>query len=195
MNARGISTIQPGDVLGFSACTPQGAIIRVCTGGLICCGGLSHIGFAVQWPGYTRPLLCESTSLCDLPCVVQGRRIKGVQLHYLRQRIATYPGRVWHYPLARPLSASEVCRLKAFCEAYLGVEYDRRGAIGARHTLFARLFQRPENLDKLFCSEWLVATMRYMRRFRTDNASAWSPRAARRVMLQDGECLPGRRIK
>ena len=189
----GISLIQPGDILGFSGCNWKSSLIRVCTGG--CCGGLSHVGIAVAWPGHKRPLICESTSLCDLPCVVQGRVVKGVQFHLMRERIATYRGRVWHFPLARPLLPGESAALTSYCRAYLGVEYDRRGAIGARHTFLAWLLRRSENLDRLFCSEWMVAAMRYMHRFRTDNASAWSPNAAIRTMLREDECKPGRRIK
>lgn len=191
----GISLIQPGDVIGFSGCSLKSSIIRVCTGGLWCCDGLSHVGFAVELDGRKRPLLCESTSLCNLPCVATRQRIKGVQVHYMRERIATYRGRVWHYPLARPLSPRESYWLTDFTLRHLGTEYDRRGAIAARHTLLAGLFRRPENLDRLFCSEWLAAAMRYVNRFHTDNASAWSPNGAVRAMLREQECLPGRRLK
>jgi hypothetical protein len=113
----------------------------------------------------------------------------------MRERIATYRGRVWHFPMTYPLMPGESGVLTSFVRAHLGVEYDRPGAIGARHTLLARLLRKPENLDRMFCSEWLVAAMRYSYRFKTDNASAWSPQGSVRAMLRNGECKPGRRIK
>lgn len=191
----GISLIQPGDVIGFSGCNWRSSLIRVGTCGWWCCNGLSHVGIVVAWPEVTRPLICESTSLCELPCAVQQRRIKGVQLHRIRQRIATYRGRVWHYPLCESLSRRDNTRLTGFAAAYLGVEYDRHGAIGARHTLLARWLQRPENLDRLFCSEWVAACLRRIGRLETDNISAWSPNRLSRHLVNNGTCGAPRRIK
>lgn len=192
---RGISTIQPGDVIGFSACNPKGTLIRVCTGGLICRGGLSHVGIAVHWPGYRRPLVCESTSLCPEPCVVRREMVKGVQLHRLRTRILAYPGHVWHYPLVEGLSAANSTVLTLVCRSYLGIRYDRAGAIGARHTLLARLLQRPEDLSTLFCSEWVAACLRHVGKLKTDNASAWSPNGLVRYLVRHGVCRKPVRIK
>jgi len=195
MNVRGISLIQPGDVIGFSACNPKGTLIRVCTGGLICTGGLSHVGIAVDWPGFRKPLICESTSLCREPCVVAGETIRGVQLHRLRSRILIYPGLVWHYPLADVLLPNGSRMLTDFARHYLGRPYDRKGAIAARHTPLARLFRKPENLDELMCSELVAVCLQRLGLLDTDNASAWSPNGLMRHLVRQGVCRKPTRIK
>ncbi len=191
----GISLIQPGDLLGFSGCSLKSSVIRVCTGGLWCCSGLSHVGIAVAWPAVHRPLVCESTSLCELPCLAAGVRVRGVQVHTIRQRVATYRGRVWHYPLSEALTQLRSENLTAFCREFLGVQYDRRGAIGARHTVLAKLFRQPEDLSKLFCSEWVAACLRIVGRLDTPNASAWSPNGLVKHLVREGICGQARRIK
>jgi len=187
--------IKPGDSLGFAECSPRGAAIRVCTCGLLCCGGLSHVGIVVEWPGCRRPLLCESTTLADAPCVVQGRRVEGVQLHHLRQRVLEYRGRVWHYPLVEPLRPLESRRLTMFCRKHLGRRYDYRGAADARHMPLARLFRGREDLSRLFCSEWDAACLREVGRLDTKNASAWSPNGLARHLVRTGIVHRPRRIK
>jgi hypothetical protein len=192
---QGISIIQPGDVIGFSACTPKGSLIRVCTGGLLWCGGISHVGIAVEWPGHKRPLLCESTSLCPRPCAVQGHHVAGVQMQYTRRRLIEYHGRVYHYSLARPLSAATSRYLTAFAQEFLGTRYDFRGAIAARHTLLARWFRAAENLDELFCSEWVATCLRRVNRLKTENSSAWSPNGLARHLVRSGVCGAPTRLK
>lgn len=187
--------VKPGDMIGFAECSSSGMAIRICTCGLLCCGGLSHVAFAVEWPGVRRPLLCESTTLADAPCVVAGRRVEGVQLHHLRQRVLEYHGWVWHYPLSEPLRPLEARRLAAFCRKHLGAPYDLRGAMGARHTLLARWFRGREDLSRLFCSEWCAAALREAGRLETQNASAWSPNGLARHLVRTGIVHRPRRVK
>jgi len=191
----GISLVQRGDVIGFSGCSVKSSVIRVCTGGLWCCGGVNHVGIAVQWPGFKRPLLCESLSSHRDPCVVGGLHRCGVQLHYLRSRLVGYHGRVWHYPLRSPLTALESELLTEFTRQWLGTPYDLRGAIAARHTPLAWLFRQPENLDRFFCSEWVAACLRVKGLFDTDNASAWSPNGLLRALVRKQICARPIRLK
>lgn len=191
----GISLLQPGDVIGFSACNAKGALIRLCTGGLLCTGGISHVAIAVEWPGHKRPLLCESTSLCPRPCVVQGRPVSGVQMQYTRRRLIEYHGRAYHYPLARPLPPATSRYLTAFAQEFLGTRYDFRGAIAARHTPLARWFRAAENLDELFCSEWVATCLRRVHRLTSENASAWSPNGLAKHLVRSGVCGAPARIK
>lgn len=187
--------VKPGDGIGFAECSATGAAVRVCTCGLICCGGLSHVGFVVRWPGFRRLLLCESTTLCDEPCVAQGRRVEGVQLHHLRQRIIGYRGKVWHYPLAELLWPLESARLTRFCREHLGTRYDWSGAAAARHMPLARWFRRREDLSRLYCSEWWAASLREAGRLDTQNASAWSPSGLARHLVRTGTVTRPRRLK
>lgn len=195
MRLRGISLIRPGDLIGFSGCNWKSSLIRIGTCGWICCGGLSHVGIAVAWPGHKRPLLCESTSLGEFPCVAQGKLVAGVQLHYLRQRIVTYRGLVWHYPLAVALMPLESEALTAFARQHLGRPYDFRGAFAARHTPLAWLVRPAEDLAELYCSEFCAAGLRHVGRLATDNASAWSPNGLARHLVRQGICKKPRRIK
>lgn len=195
MRLRGISLIRPGDLIGFSGCNWKSSLIRIGTCGWICCGGLSHVGIAVAWSGHQRPLLCESTSLGEFPCVAQGKLVAGVQLHYLRQRIVTYHGMVWHYPLAVPLVSEESDALAAFARQHLGRPYDLRGAFAARHTPLAWLVRPAEDLAELYCSESCAVGLRHVGRLATDNASAWSPNGLARHLVRQGICKKPRRIK
>jgi len=179
-----LGLIRPGDVLGFSGCNPTSTAIRVCTCGLICCGGLSHVAIVTWWPGRRRGtfpqrprVLCESTSQADKPCLIQERPVSGVQIHHIRARILAYPGRVWHYPLSRPLDWEQVQQLYRFCRKHLGAPYDYIGAAEARHTPLARLILklRREDLDEVFCSEFVAACHRKLGLLATDNASRFSP--------------------
>ena len=199
-----LGNIRPGDGIGFSACRPSGTAIRVCTCGLICCGGLSHVAIVTWWPGRRggaypdRPrVLCESTSQADRPCLVQKRPVSGVQIHHIRARIIAYPGKVWHYPLARPLDWEQVQVLYRFCKANLGRPYDFFDAAHQRHTPLARLIMRlrGEDLSRVDCSEWFATCHRKLGLLETDNASAFSPRGLFQHERRLGIFAKPRRLK
>lgn len=183
------SKILPGDLVFFSSCTPTGVLIRLGTCGL-CCGTVTHVGLAVNHHSYRWPLLCESTSECDDPCVIKRRRVSGVQFHEMRTRILRYPGTVWHYPLANPLSLKESRMLTGHCLEHAGDAYDWLGAFNARHTMLAELIRglKGEDLTRVFCTEWVADNLRLIGRLDTTNASAWSPRKLSRHVLRNVIC-------
>jgi len=61
--------------------------------------------------------------------------------------------------------------------------------------VLAKLFRQPEDLSKLFCSEWVAACLRIVGRLDTPNASAWSPNGLVRHLVREGICGQARRIK
>lgn len=184
-----------GDVIGFTASTWLGRLINLATLGSPW-AGLTHVGVVVASPS-GELVLFESTTLCDMPCLFQRRRVDGVQAHWLRQRIVAYPGKVWHYLIAKAPDGFERYTLYDWCRSRIGTPYDVTGALHARGLCCGWLIHRllPENLQSMFCSEFVPAALREIGRFDTLNASAWSPNALCRELVRRGTHLPARRIK
>jgi len=181
-------TPRPGHLLGFSGNDSLSAVINL--GSLGWPGvGLSHVAICISHPN--GPALVESTTVCDLACIESGETRAGLQCHLLQDRIPGYPGRVWHYPLRRPLTYIDgrelSIRLRAMCRE--GVPYDYRQAIDSRSTIvaaFMRWKYGHEDLAQLFCSEMVAAEWRSLKILRTANASAWSPNALARYAVRHG---------
>ena len=180
------SEIQPGDILGGSSCTWQGLLINFGTCSFVG-NGLSHVMMVTNHLQFNRPVLCEATSQCDLPCIVQGRKVSGVQFHHIRERVIGYPGKIWWYRLRTPLNVMQRATLSAFCQSITGREYDWLGAARARHTVLATIEReiQGEDLRKLFCSETCAAGWETVGVLPNDmNASAWSPNRLGRYAVQ-----------
>lgn len=187
---------QPGDLIGFSACSALGVGINVCTLGLPF-WGLSHVGIIAGNPDTWEPVLWESTALIDRPCLVRRRRVDGVQCHRIRTRLKTYCGRAWLYRLKQPLAEREGYCLTSYLYSNLGRDYDYLGALRARETPLGWMEQWlcPENLHSLFCSELAAAAYRRVGRLNTANCSKWSPNRLARTLVRQGITLPPIRLK
>ncbi len=194
-----------GDLIGFSDPGPIGTGINLATWG-IPGWGLSHVGIIADHPDYDRPLLFESTTLADSPCLITREKTRGVQAHYLWKRIDAFDGRVWHYPLATPLCQDFVPdwpygapALAAYVVMQLGADYDALGAFRSRGTplgLLERLLCiHRENLASLFCSEFVAAAWRASKVWNTGNASRWSPNSLARAAVRRGVVRKPVRIK
>lgn len=199
--------LRPGDVLGFSACSLSGAVINLTTKG-IPCWGLSHVAIVCEAPTESdRPglVLCESTTLHRSPCVVTRRVVSGVQFQGIDQRVRTYRGKVWHYPLAEPLNLLETLLLTKYCQQQAGKSYDWRGAVGARDLFWGRVRRiicaslgrcgREQAMHYLFCSELVAGALNDLGRFRTLHADHWSPNRLARAGLDRGTFAKPVRIK
>lgn len=179
---------QPGDIIGFLGNSGISRTICIGTGGWPFWPylGLSHVGIMGESHGKT--LLFESTTLCDLPCAIQGKPFRGTQAHPLEDRVATYPGRIWHYPLSEPLWDNERERLNAFLLEHIGADYDKFAALFAADLApsWVESYLNPEHRDSC-CSVWACAAHAYIGRFSTSNVGRWSPtrfcRAERRQGL------------
>jgi len=138
----------------------------------------SHVGIVADYPTIGK-LIFESTDEADYQCYIQNAFVTGTQAQEVEPRIMSYKGRVWHYPLVKPLRTWESKALTRFLVGGLGRKYDAKGAPKAGLKIWAYIMARmyPENQEALFCSEWVCAAHRYIERFDTPNISSWSPNA------------------
>lgn len=168
--------MKSGDLIGFSSHDLSGFMINLGSFG-IPFYGLSHIGILAHQNHKLR--LYESTTLCELPCLVQKKIVSGAQVHNIDTRVAKYNGKVYHIPLTKPLNQLERLKLTGFLLKSVGRPYDMLGAgLSGGHILrkISR-FLRDQDLNNLFCSEWCAAAHNYLNRFHTGNASTWNPNA------------------
>ncbi len=182
-----------GDLIAFSGFGRASVVVNLVTYG-IPYWHASHVGIIGTYKG--EQLLFESTSLSNIPCVIQDKSFRGVQAVRLQDRLDTYYGRVWHYPIYRRLFGVESERLNDFLIDKVGIDYDLVG--GMRSTgvglswVESRL--RGEDLSSLFCSEYISAAHRCIGLLRTDNASSWSPNKLIRHERRDKTLSRPRRI-
>ena len=167
--------IKAGDIIGFSGDSWISTLVNIATYG-IPFWGLSHVGI-MGHADDGRLMLFESTQLDDLPCEITGEVFLGTQAHQLEHVVSVYKGKVWHYPLYRPLYATEDERLTEFLMSTIHTPYDKLGAFrsaGVGLSWIESLLHR-DNLNSIFCSEWCCAAHTYIGVFRTDNVSRWNP--------------------
>jgi len=174
-------SIKAGDIIAFSGRGWDSILINLCSYG-IPFWSISHVGIIGEHEA--KLVLFESTpaqglSTCD------------------EDRLADYPGRVWHYPLYRRLYAAESDRLNQFLMDHLGIPYDHIGAIrsgGAAWSWFESLL-RDEDLSHIFCSELCAASHREIGMIRTDNVSRWNPNRFIRYERREKILAPPWRLK
>ena len=189
----GIDQLAPGDIIGYSGDNWLSWMVNLATYG-VPWWNLSHIGIVGEYtfPGKTVPelLLFESTeSTSELPCAITGKPFHGSQAFHISPRLQEYQGKVWHYPLCRPLYDFERARLNKFLMDTLHIPYDEMGACRSAGIGLSWIesLLREQDLTSIFCSEWCCAAHTYIGLFRTDNVSRWSPnrfvRVERRVHI------------
>jgi len=189
------NVIKAGDVVGFSGRSWLSAGINLATYG-IPLWGISHVGIMAHADD-GQLLIFESTSLDDLPCEISGKIFTGTQAHKLDDILRVYKGRVYHYPLYRPLYSAEDERLTQFLMDTIHTPYDMMGAMrsaGVGLSWFESLF-RPQDLSTIFCSEWLASALSTIGVFPTSNASRWNPNKLTRYLRWNGVVCRARRLK
>jgi hypothetical protein len=211
----------PGDLIGFSGYSLESVLINLGTVG-IPFYSLSHV--AIVGPHPLKPeefALWESTSRCDLPCLLQGEPVSGVQCHTIRERIETYRGKVYHYPLSvfsrarldsawpwprvycyhYPLSVFSRARLfegelSEFLHEQVGKGYDAIEAFRSRQTALGWIERRltRENHEALFCSELVAAAWKAAGLWYPPDWR-WNPNRLARTALSIGLVRPRRRVR
>lgn len=186
--------VQPGDIIGFSGNDWLSAIINLGSYG-IPWWSISHVGIMGEFDD--RLLLFESTSLEVSPCEITGQPIHGSQAHDLDARLESYRGKVWHYPLYRPLFDHERERLNEFLVSTIGLPYDFIGAFRSGGVGFSWLESqlRDSDLSSIFCSEWCAAGHADIGIFQTDDGAKWSPNHFVRTERRLGILKKPRRLK
>lgn len=198
---RVLRTIKPGDVIGFSGRNWISAGINIGTFGLPS-WGISHVGIASFDSGsiasyddnvlamqkelsskYGKPLSRLSTMYMagikagPGPRLFESTSKTGVRSIDLAKAVREYDGRVWVYPLSRPLFLNEMARLTDTATSLVGTSYDVSGAIHSGGLLVQLLsaLVRGEDLTSLFCAEFAASQLSHIGVFPTSNASRWSP--------------------
>lgn len=169
-----------GDILAFYGRERMSRFISVMTGKLTLRFpfwemGPSHVAIVAGLPidvtiaAGPRPqmVLWESTTLCDLPDMLTGNCVKGVQVHPIMDRVRSYPGTVFHLPLMPSwnLNHDEWRTLTRFLNHHKGGMYDYSGAglSGTRALKFLR--NRYPDPHSMFCSELCCAGLMRVNRY------------------------------
>jgi len=187
--------IKAGDIIGFSGDSWISALVNIATYGLPF-WGLSHVGI-LGHADDGRLMLFESTQLDGLPCEITDEVFLGTQAHQLEHVVQAYKGKVWHYPVYRPLYASEDERLTDLLMSTIHTPYDELGAFrsaGVGLSWIESLLHR-DNLNSIFCSEYCCAAHTCIGIFRTDNVSRWSPNRFVRTERRIGVLRAPERLK
>jgi hypothetical protein len=183
----------PGDLLLFFGRDFSSRAIEFVT------RGPSHVGivcphmFVVPPSGggaaTSRALLFESTTLCDAPCALTGKRSAGVQAHDPRARVDGYPGRVALLRLtpAWRLNHREIALLHDWLMHVASEPYDLCGALlsGTRLFKWTTLMPYPD-LGSLFCSELCAAALMRLYRMPLANPSLYNPASLVRELRRCG---------
>lgn len=156
--------MKTGDVIAFSGKGRISGIIKRATR-----SAYSHVGLVVNSTmsdGFGQSvLLVESTTLGNLPDIISGKVIRGVQMQWLSQRIAAYPGKVWWVPLRQSIPEEKSVAMLRWIRSIHARQapYDTIQAIGSALDWWDRLgFTNKRDSYALFCSElvayaWQVA--------------------------------------
>ena len=161
-----------GSIIGFAGGDAVSVAINLGTWG-IPFWSVAHCGIVANYQ--QQPYLFHSEVRNPAPCAIRKQSALGTRADYLAY-ILQQRGVVWHYKLRRPADLSS---LASFLVNELGRPYDVIGAIttGQLHT---------ENLDAIFCSEWVAAALRQVHLFPVDDAGAWNPNDLLRTLVKMG---------
>lgn len=136
---------------------------------------------------------CESTTLCDHPCLFRGRPVSGIQAHWPEQRIADYVdagGRVAIYRL-RPFdillpSESRYLMQQLHGLLHQRIDYDYRGAAISGTRLYKWLGHLAADEQTLFCSELIAALLQRLGRMNRSNPTRFNPASLLRELVRTG---------
>ena len=178
------------------------ALISVVTCSLLAPAGLrvgpSHVAIACPLKESNDPnVWFESTSLCQRPCLVRGRRVSGCQVHPIADRAADYlrsGGAVEVYRLT-PINvltheaALDLARdLRWFVDAEF--EYDAASAVFSGTRIlksidFVLPFWRARR-SSVFCSQMIAAELQAEGLMNRDQPQRYSPGRLMRQLVRQG---------
>ena len=160
----------------------------------------SHVAIACPRyaPNCDRCFWWESTSLTQRECLESKRHISGVQVHEILERIGDYcnaGGKVQIYRLTRfdVLNREAVHELRKFLAECLDDEslhqplkYDMEGALLSGTKLLGKMLLWRNQLDTLFCSEMVAASLQRLNLLCRTNPASYSPGRLMRKLLTQG---------
>ena len=108
-----------------------------------------------------------------------------------------YKGKVWRYPLYRPLYPTEDERLTEFLMATIHTPYDKLGAIRSAGVGLSWIesLLHPDNLNSIFCSELVAAAYACVGLWATAHVARWNPNRLARWLRSAGVLRKPRRLK
>lgn len=112
---------------------------------------ISHVGICCEYKANL--IHIESTTLGNLPCIIKGHKIHGVQANHLWDRVDSYDGCVWIMNLVEreKLTAEQSKRLTDFLVSMLGTPYNMEGALLAGTHWAKQLFM--QSGAQVFCDQ------------------------------------------
>ncbi len=181
--------IKDGDIIGVTGKGFTSGIINMGTFSLPGVG-ISHVGIICKHGN--DPVVYESTTYGRPACAIQQKEVSGTQAHFLDDYVKFVPGKIWHYPLRRPLYQDEIMRLQHVLDKEIGKAYDFGGAIRSGGAVFRTLQAtlRDEDLDTIFCSEWVAHALRQVGVMQAKSVSSWNPNRLCRYATRTGTCSP-----
>jgi hypothetical protein len=187
--------IKAGDIIGFSGDSWISALVNIATYG-VPFWSLSHVG-VLGHADDGRLLLFESTQLDGLPCEITGEVFLGTQAHQLEHVVEVYKGKVWRYPVYRPLYPTEDERLTEFLMSTIHTPYDKLGAIRSAGVGLSWIesLLHPDNLNSIFCSELVAAAYACVGLWATAHVARWNPNRLARWLRSAGVLRKPRKLK
>lgn len=185
--------IKDGDIIGVTGTGWASGVINAGTFSLPGVG-ISHVGIVCMHNN--SPVVYESTTLGRPACALQQKEVSGTQAHFLEDYVKFVPGKIWHYPLRRPLYPHEIARLQHVLDREIGKAYDLGGAIRSGGFLFRSLqtVLREEDMSTVFCSEWVAHALRQTGVLQVKSVSSWNPNRLCRHVTKTGVCSSPERL-
>lgn len=191
----------PGDILAFAGCGWESRMIALWTTSLrqkLTGQMISHVGICarhIDTARDTRRILhFESTTLRDLPCLIAGHKVRGVQANDPWERIDGYDGKVWRLRPARPLLTKPSKDLSKFLTENLGRPYDTFSAMVAGTFYIKKLFDH--DAEAFFCDELVAMALFEAGHIpQTFNASSVTPAWLCRELVRVGLYRKPERLK
>jgi hypothetical protein len=156
--------IYPGDVIAFGGVGFISSSIKVVTDSPV-----SHVGIISSCSilqDVSLIQIAESTSI--------GKGFAGVKINRMSDHIRDYDGDIWWLPLSQEVRLSiNVIDLIGFLISQVGVPYDVPQAIGSALDFIP---DNREDLDRLFCSEYITAALEHVGVLKDINASEQTPK-------------------
>jgi hypothetical protein len=146
--------IKTGDLIAFSGKSLVANTIKSFTD-----SDISHVGIVYRADG-GRVQLMESTSLSNQKDIKHNDYIKGVQLHYLSERIEKYNGEVYLKRILKPIPNEKEMLEWLSVKHSKRTPYDYLQAFGAGVDTFDFIGLRNEpDFSSLFCSEMVAKAL------------------------------------
>jgi hypothetical protein len=154
-----IATAQTGDVWLFRGRSLADVAIRTVTNSPV-----NHVGMVVALDDLP-PLMWHAELGRSLPDVWTGERHRGVQLHILRDAVATwdkkYGQRAWVRQLEGDIQREHEDRLMEMIERFNGRAFPSTLGL-ARQWATGRYRRRESSLETVYCAELVATTYQHM---------------------------------